>query len=278
MLRRTPQPTFFFIVSICVAGFTLSGCTKSDLSGYQKAGQNRKSSNTTVEKAIDPPTTADTTSSPDKEELSIVAIEALPDPTEFDILPVSAIAPVNVVDGADVRALMSVVKQEPKELATTGKVTDEQAAQPHKVELLIKEKSFRRDSRTDSLQVSFDDLDLLKVLNMEPVTEDADKLMPDWLLGLNGKRVRVRGFMYPTYETEGIEKFVLARDNQICCFGRDPKVYDLVQVNMKSGKTTSYIPPIRAFDVVGTFQINMMAEEGKPYGLYFIDQAEVLSR
>ena len=84
--------------------------------------------------------------------------------------------------------------------------------------------------------------------------------------------------MYPTYETEGIERFVLARDNQICCFGRDPKIYDLVQVDMKSGKTTNYIPATRAFDVVGTFRIKMLADEGKPYGLYLIEQAAVIDR
>jgi hypothetical protein len=84
--------------------------------------------------------------------------------------------------------------------------------------------------------------------------------------------------MYPTYDTEGIEHFVLARDNQICCFGRDPKIYDLIQVDMKEGKTTSYIPATRAFDVIGEFHIQMQSEDGKPFGLYGIEKANVIDR
>ena len=102
--------------------------------------------------------------------------------------------------------------------------------------------------------------------------------MPSWLKGLSGQRIKIRGFMYPTFETEGIERFVLARDNQICCFGRDPKIYDLVQIDMRAGKTTNYIPATRAFDVVGRLKIEMVAEGGKPYGLYFLEDAEVIDR
>jgi hypothetical protein len=150
--------------------------------------------------------------------------------------------------------------------------------EPRGVEILVKDKTFRKEPKTGALRVSFDDLDLLKVLNMEPVTENAAEVMPDWLKGLDGKLIRIRGFMYPTFDTEGIEHFVLARDNQICCFGRDPKIYDLVQIDMKPGKSTVYIPATRAFDVIGKFRIEMLAQEGKPYGLYVIEQAEVIDR
>jgi hypothetical protein len=113
---------------------------------------------------------------------------------------------------------------------------------------------------------------------MDPVVENAVDLMPDWQRSLDGKMVRLRGYMFPTFDTEGIEQFVLARDNQICCFGRDPKVYDLVQVNMKAGKSTNYIPATRAFDVVGKFHIDMQFQDGKPFGLYVIDHADVIDR
>ena len=128
------------------------------------------------------------------------------------------------------------------------------------------------------MRVSYDDLDLLKVLNMEPVTIDAIDHMPAWLKGLNGQRIKIRGYMFPTFETEGIERFVLARDNQICCFGRDPKVYDLVQIDLKAGKTTHYIPATRAFDVVGRLKLEMVAADDKPFGLYFLEDAEVIDR
>ncbi len=39
----------------------------------------------------------------------------------------------------------------------------------------------------------FDDIDLLKVLNMDPVTPDAVEKMPSWLRSLDGRRVRFAG-------------------------------------------------------------------------------------
>ena len=205
---------------------------------------------------------------------------------EFEVLPVSALVPVNIVDGANVRALMSIPASDPTPSKSTSTVESPATNSPDvsvsterpKIEVLVKEKTFRTESKTGAKRVSFDDLDLLKVLNMDPVVENAVELMPDWLRNLNGKTIRIRGFMYPTYDTEGIEHFVLARDNQICCFGRDPKIYDLVQVNMKEGKSTHYIPASRAFDVIGKFKIEMHSQEGKPYGLYAIDQADVIDR
>lgn len=198
-------------------------------------------------------------------------------PAEGDVAPpTSALAPVNVVDGASVSAVLSVTDR-----AAAGPPADaldpQNAGANRVVQILIPEKEFRTEGAGGTLRVSYDDLDLLKVLNMEPVTPNAVELMPSWLKGLDGKRIRVRGFMYPTFEPTGIEKFVLARDNQICCFGRDPKVYDLIAIEMKPGKTTNYIPN-RPFDVAGTFRIEMLEDGGKPLGLYWISDAEIFQK
>ena len=142
------------------------------------------------------------------------------------------------------------------------------------IKLLIPEKTFKVEGPEKAIRVSFDDFDLLKVLNMEPVTEDAPKLMPDWLKELDGKRVRVRGFMYPPFEETGIRGFTLARDNQICCFGRNPLVYDLVDIFMRDGETTDYIQN-RPFDVVGVFHVGDSIIPGQ---LYMMDDAVVIDR
>ncbi len=148
--------------------------------------------------------------------------------------------------------------------------------QPRVVTLLIPDKKFKAEGKGDkkALRVSFDDFDLLKVLNMEPVTEDAPSRMPKWLKDLDGKRIRVRGFMFPPFEEEDIPVFTLARDNQICCFGRNPLVYDLVDVFMRRGETTDYIQN-RPFDVVGVFHIGDSIVPGE---LYSMDDAVVIDR
>jgi hypothetical protein len=145
------------------------------------------------------------------------------------------------------------------------------------VKLLIPHKSFRQEGRDRSWRVSFDDIDLLKVLNMDPVTPDAVEKMPEWLRSLAGKRVRIRGFMYPPNYAEGIRRFPLARDNQICCFGRNPKLYDIIEVTLKQGTDTHYIEN-RPFDVVGTFRIELVGDDSMIGGMYYLDEAEVLEK
>ncbi|HXY34755.1 MAG TPA: hypothetical protein VEI07_11045 [Planctomycetaceae bacterium] len=146
---------------------------------------------------------------------------------------------------------------------------------PRKVQLLVPNKTFR--SEGEALRVSYDDIDLLKVLNMDPVPADAANYMPAWLKALDGRRIRIRGFMYPTFQQTGVHAFGLARDNQICCFGRNPKIYDVFDVVLHEGSTTNYIPN-RPFDVVGVFHIRPEAEDGKLYRLYEMDDAAVMTR
>ena len=148
------------------------------------------------------------------------------------------------------------------------------ATKPREIKLLIKERSFKSVGPDKALRVSYDDFDLLKVLNMEPVPPNAPSQMPGWLKQLDGKRIRVRGFMYPTF-TDPVEVFVLARDNQICCFGRNPKIYDLVKVALRKGVSSPYIQN-RPFDVVGLFHIAKKIEDGRL--LYSIDDAIVVDR
>lgn len=146
-----------------------------------------------------------------------------------------------------------------------------------KVEVLIPNKTFRPEGDAGALRVSYDDIDLLKVLNMDPVPPDAVTYFPAWLKSLDGRRIRIRGFMYPTFQQTGVHAFGLARDNQICCFGRDPKIYDVFDVVLHEGATTNYIPN-RPFDVVGVFHIRPEVDSGKLYHLYEMDDATVLAK
>jgi hypothetical protein len=137
------------------------------------------------------------------------------------------------------------------------------------------ERQFKVEGPEDALRVSFDDFDLLKILNLDPVPPDAPERLPKWLKELDGKRIRVRGFMYPPFQDTDIRGFVLARDNQICCFGRTPKEYDLVDVFLRKGKTTHYIQN-RPFDVVGVFRIKSEIE--KYTAMYELEDAVVIEK
>lgn len=145
----------------------------------------------------------------------------------------------------------------------------------NKIDLLIPYKSFRRERGTEAVRISYDDIDLLKVLNMEPVPTDAPKYFPEWLAGLNGKRVRIRGWKYPTFASEGLRQFTMARDNGICCFQRMPKIYDVIFVKLAKGEVTDYIAQ-RPFDIECTCRIDSEGDGSELPRLYKIDDARVL--
>jgi len=157
----------------------------------------------------------------------------------------------------------------------TPVVENSATSEPRKIEVLIPEHHLRKERGTDAVRVTYDDIDLLKVLNMEPVPANAVEYFPAWLASLNGKPVRIRGFMYPTFEASGLSRFTLARDNGICCFVRQPKIYDIIGVELADGITTDYIEG-RPFDVEGIFRIDPLADEKDLSRLYRIDNARVL--
>lgn len=141
--------------------------------------------------------------------------------------------------------------------------------------VLVTEKSFREEGPSGAVRVTYDDLDLLKVLNMEPVTPDAPEMMPDWMKELDGKRIRIRGFMSPSFMQDGITQFLMGRDNKACCFPGKAKVYDLFPVKLADGETTSFINN-RPFDVVGTFHIKPWVLDGKLVQIYTVVDARVI--
>ena len=159
--------------------------------------------------------------------------------------------------------------------ADTPEIDNSAAKSANRIELLIPEKSFRRERGTDAVRISYDDIDLLKILNMEPVPPNAAEYFPEWLASLNGKQIRIRGWMYPTFVPEGLTSFTLARDNGICCFQRMPKIYDVIFVKLEEGQSSDYIDQ-RPFDVEGTFRIDNESDGSELPRLYKIENARVL--
>src|SRR5262249_25085952 len=84
--------------------------------------------------------------------------------------------------------------------------------------------------------ISFDDIKL--GIGRDDRFEQSD-LTPR-VTELNGRRVRIRGFMLPSYQQTGLKQFVLVRDNMECCFGPGAALYDCVVVDMKEGTTAEF--------------------------------------
>ncbi len=98
------------------------------------------------------------------------------------------------------------------------------------------------------------------------ITEDIEKLF--------GKKVRIRGYIYPPFQQAGIKRFVLVRDNMECCFGPGAALYDCVAVEMVEGKTIDYT--VRPVAVEGTLRLNeVRGLGGEHLSVFYLDGIKV---
>jgi len=157
----------------------------------------------------------------------------------------------------------------------SGNVTSQSAASPADP---AAPRTFAVEGPEGALRISFDDLDLLKIIQMDDVTPDCVSKMPQWMRDLAGKRIRIRGFMKPLHVSEGLPEFPLVRSTDLCCFGPKGKVYHMAAVSLKKGTTTDYIE-LKPFDVVGTFRIEPVElGDGVVFLLYHIDEATIIQK
>jgi len=70
---------------------------------------------------------------------------------------------------------------------------------------------------------------------------------------LEGKKVFLRGYMFPPDHDTGIAAFLLCRDNGDCCFGGQPPPSDMVFIKLENPLQTSYSRRLRR--VAGTFHV-----------------------
>ncbi|OYV81389.1 MAG: hypothetical protein B7Z73_18145 [Planctomycetia bacterium 21-64-5] len=91
---------------------------------------------------------------------------------------------------------------------------------------------------------------------------------------LDGKPVRIRGFILPSFLQTGLTQFVLVRDNMSCCFGPGAAIYDCIIVEMKPGKSTDYsLYPVA---VDGIFSVHEMLDpDGKTVAVFHLDGESV---
>lgn len=118
--------------------------------------------------------------------------------------------------------------------------------------------------------ISFDDIKF----DMEkgaPFTRD---LLPKRVTDLERERIRIRGYILPSFQQTGLAQFVLVRDNMECCFGPGAALYDCVVVRMQPGKTADF--SIRPVAVAGTFRLEeLRGPDGKHLAIYALDGDDV---
>jgi hypothetical protein len=74
---------------------------------------------------------------------------------------------------------------------------------------------------------------------LKPASND-EPFPPPSALQLDGQKVFLKGYMFPSNKQQNLKEFTLCRDNAECCFGGQPKPWDMVRVVMKDPPHADY--------------------------------------
>lgn len=85
------------------------------------------------------------------------------------------------------------------------------------------------------------------------------QLISEKAIALDGEKVFLKGYIHPSVSSMGaVKRFVLVPDMGTCCFGGEPKLTDMVAVELAEGESTSYSMRLRK--LAGEFHVNPVVE------------------
>jgi hypothetical protein len=112
---------------------------------------------------------------------------------------------------------------------------------------------------------TFDDLKL-DLKKDEPYKPE---LLTTKVKQLDGKWIKIRGYILPSFQDKDIKQFVLMRDNKECCFGPGAALHDCILVEMQGDARAEYTT--RPVTVTGKFALKEVVFDGKQVAIYRID-------
>ncbi len=103
---------------------------------------------------------------------------------------------------------------------------------------------------------------------LQPDPLHPDQLPPQSALALDGKKVFIKGYVYPTSRTK---EFILCRDNGDCCFGGQPKLTDMIYVKLKDPLRLEQPISPRLRKLAGTFRVQVAQHEDRGLVIYHLE-------
>jgi hypothetical protein len=110
---------------------------------------------------------------------------------------------------------------------------------------------------------------------LQPQEGVADQLYPPLVEELDGKKVFIKGYVFPGPQKQGIRTFLLVRDKGDCCFGGNPRITDRIQVTL-ANQRLSFSSGL--FKVAGTFRLEQKPKKAVDAGgacFYYLDDCEL---
>ena len=111
---------------------------------------------------------------------------------------------------------------------------------------------------------------------LQPDDNQPGQIVPPSALALEGKKIFLKGHIYPGTQKSGIREFLLVRDQGDCCFGGNPKITDRIHVKLDDPLRLTYEP--RLHNLGGTFHVEAQqnAIDGAKGGVLYHLQADYL--
>ncbi len=156
----------------------------------------------------------------------------------------------------------------PSETADTSKPSAEEA--PEKTSKTPKTQPTSTETKRPvpkpqpgkTLDLTFDDIKF----DIEPDAPFKREMLPQAIEDLGGQKIRIGGYMLPSFQQRDIKQFVLVRDNMECCFGPGAALYDCILIEM-DGRGVDFT--VRPVTVEGTFTVKeYKSDDGKHLAIY----------
>ena len=91
---------------------------------------------------------------------------------------------------------------------------------------------------------------------------DIDTPPPEKVEKLDGRKIKITGFMYPLQQGDSIQYFCLLRTTQTCCYGPRPQFNQYVLVEMDKPTPFYRLDPVSC---TGKFRVEPTPDEGYIY-------------
>ncbi len=115
---------------------------------------------------------------------------------------------------------------------------------------------------SETADLTFDDIKF----DMDKEAEFDRAFLTDKINDLDGKRIRIRGYILPSFKQTNISKFILVRDNQECCFGPGAALCDCILVKLEKGQEIDFT--VRPITVTGTFYLKEFKSGNKVLAVF----------
>jgi hypothetical protein len=118
--------------------------------------------------------------------------------------------------------------------------------------------------------------DRISYEDLQPDPDRPSQVIPPSALALDGKKVFIKGYVYPSKKMDNIKSFILCRDQGDCCFGGNPKLTDRIQVTLMRGQRLEYSS--RLFKLAGVFHVTqyLTPATGMDGGVVYYLDADML--